>query len=221
MEGLEISVVNLSNVLVENPSFRIDGNYFQKEFLQSTIREPVITIGDTCIIRSGTTPPDREDDLLEGVILLKTTDIRGTILTAEGSDFYYLDPKIAARMGETKIVANDVLINIVGATTDVVGRVALVPHDFPEANITQAMALLRVTDPNVVPAYLFAFLLSKYGNQQVRRIARPTGQYNLNLPEVRSFKVHCATKEFQQQIKGAIDKAHAVSLSAKARAYAL
>lgn len=36
------------------------------------------------------------------------------------------------------------------------------------------------------------------------------------MPEVRSFKLSIVAKEFQQQIKGAIDKAHAVSLSAKA-----
>lgn len=212
-----MSVVHLSNVLIENSSFRIDSTYFQKEFLQSALQGSLSTIGATCIVKSGTTPPDREDGLEEGVILLKTTDIRGTILTAANTnDFYYIQPEIAARMVETKLTPNDVLINIVGATTDVIGRVALVPDDFPEANITQAMALLRVTDNSIRPAFLFTFLLGKYGNQQVRRMARPTGQYNLNLPEVRSFKLPRLTKEFQDKIEQLISRVYTATHEGKA-----
>lgn len=216
MEGLEISIVNLRDVLAESPTFRVDSNYFQKEFLQSAVRQFPMTVGDVSTVKSGTTPPDREDSLKEGVVLLKTTNIRGNVLTSsDSSEFYYIAPAIAKRLAETKLAAQDVLINIVGATTDVIGRVAFVPDDFPEANITQAMALLRVNNARVKPGFLFALLLGKYGNQQVRRIARPTGQYNLNLPEVRSLKLPQATEVFQSQIEGLINQAHTTSLQIK------
>lgn len=181
LKGLEISILTLSQVLEDNPTIRIDGNYFQKQFINSSLRRDVVKIGEVAIVKSGTTPMDRDDSLTEGVVLLKTTDIRGSVLSGTNTnDLYHISREIADRMQQTQLKPNDVLINIVGATTDVVGRVALVPNDFPEANITQAMALVRLVDKAINPSFLFAFLNGKYGQEQVKRIARPTGQYNLN-----------------------------------------
>ena len=69
-----------------------------------------------------------------------------------------------------------------GATLDVIGRSSIIMDDFQEANITQAMVFLRIKK-KILPGYLFAFLNTKYAQDQIKRFARPTGQYNLNLME--------------------------------------
>jgi len=141
--------------------------------------------------------------------LLKTTDIRNNVLSREdSSNFYYINPEISERMKATLLQPQDVLINIVGATTDVIGRAAYIPDDFPEANITQAMAFLRAADSRLNPAFLFSFLASKYGNMQVRRYARPTGQYNLNLQELNNFKIPLPSKADQQKIEKLVTTAN-------------
>lgn len=209
LEGLEISELLLSEVNEENPSFRFDSSFFQKRFLNSPLESNFWQIGEGCLVRSGTTPSDREDSLRSGVVLLKTGNIRGAILTREETDdFYFISPELASGMSKTKLQTGDVLINIVGATTDVIGRVALIGDDFPEANITQAMALLRPRSKQINSAVLFAFLSGKYGQFQVQRFARPTGQYNLNLPEVSGFKVRCFSDDFQKAIEKAVFTAH-------------
>ncbi|KAM3115592.1 hypothetical protein [Phormidesmis sp. 146-33] len=110
-------------------------------------------------------------------------------------------------MQNTELEAEDVLINIVGATTDVIGRAAIVASDFPKSNITQAMSLLRIQDKESIdPYYLFSFLAGKYGNQQVRRIARPTGQYNLNLIEVGTFKIPVLLGDFQLHLRKLVNQ---------------
>ena len=165
---------------------RLDAEYYQPEYLELAKEigeQKSKNLKDLAIIRSGTTPTDRDDTLAAGVILLKTTDIRNSILPKDGN-YYHITPKIAQRMLKTILQSNDILINIVGATLDVIGRVSLVPSDFPESNITQAMALLRVKDTNYLPEYIFSFLMSKYGQFQTDRLARPTGQFNLNLDEL-------------------------------------
>lgn len=168
------------------------------------------------MIRSGTTPPDRDDNLKEGTILLKTNDIRNNLLTNNNLEqFYHINEEINQRMKSTHIKSGDVLINIVGATTDVVGRTALVLDDFPAANITQAMAFCRLQTNEYLSEYLFAFLNTKFGNFQVRRLARPTGQYNLNLVELGSFQVAKASKDFQRVIKSVIQNAHQVLSESK------
>ena len=196
--GLDVSAVKVSQLI----NRRIDAECYRIEFLELNFWKGFYPLKDLCLIKSGTTPPDRDNELREGVILLKTTDIRNNVLSkGDANDFYYISPEISERMKTTLLQPKDVLINIVGATTDVIGRVAFVPEDFPETNITQAMALLRVVDERLNPAFLFAFLASKHGNMQIRRYARPTGQYNLNLQEVSNFRVPLSPKGFQQKIE--------------------
>ncbi|MDD5057846.1 MAG: hypothetical protein PHQ60_08230 [Sideroxydans sp.] len=207
MEGLEISEISLLRMLDDNPTFRADAEFFKKEAL--SIPRFAKALGGAAIIKSGTTPIDRDDELKEGIVLLKTTDIRNSILASEdGAEYYRISPKIADRMKETKLCARDVLINIVGATTDVVGRVAFVPDDFPESNITQAMALLRIHDAEIKPAVLFVFLAGKYGGLQVRRLARPTGQYNLNLQEVAALRMPIFTTRFADAVTRCVLSLH-------------
>lgn len=147
LDGLEAAEVRFKDTFKSSETFRIDGEFYRKEFLQDDFKKlQVFAFNDICTIKSGTTPPDRDDELRDGVVLLKTTDIRNGVLSKENiENFYFISREIANRMKETKLEPGDVLLNIVGATTEVIGRTAFVPDDFPEANITQAMAFLRLT----------------------------------------------------------------------------
>lgn len=188
---------------VDNPTFRFDSQYFKNEFTGMQVFERVI--GQFCLVRSGTTPSDRDDSLSEGVNLLKTTDVRNLPLSSEDEGgFYKITESINSRMQSTELKGGDVLINIVGATTDVVGRVALVPSNLGKTNITQAMAFIRVLDGSISPELLFIFLQGKYGNQQVCRLARPTGQYNLNIPEVCQLRIPSFSAEFNAEVKNLV-----------------
>ena len=165
---------------------RIDPEYYQPEYLRLAKKIRSLrnkSLKQIAIIRSGTTPTDRDDELTEGVVLLKTTDIRNNILSCD-DHYYHITSKIAERMSKTKLNTNDVLVNIVGATLEVIGRVSFVPNNFPKSNITQAMALLRIKNSDYLSEFIFSFLMSKYGQFQISRLARPTGQFNLNLEEL-------------------------------------
>lgn len=201
---IEFRIVNLG----ETERFRFDSEFYQNDYLalQANLNSlSTECLGDISIIRSGTTPKDRDDELTEGVNLLKTTDIRNVPLLKNRS-YYKISEVTAQSMSSTTLKSKDILINIVGATLDVVGRVAFVPEDFEVSNITQAMALIRVTDERFLPEYIFAFLLSAVGNKQARRLARPTGQYNLNLPEVSAIRVPIVPMEKQLEIAAKLDQ---------------
>ncbi|MFY7801185.1 MAG: N-6 DNA methylase [Dolichospermum sp.] len=213
MDGLEATEASFKQVVEASYSSRIDSNFFQKEFLFSTLNNiKCWTLDQICIIRSGTTPLDRDENLKEGIILLKTNDIRNNVLVNYNTEnYFFIDEVINQRMKQTQLKSEDVLINIVGATTDVIGRAALVAPEFPMANITQAMSLLRIKDNKSTDShYLFAFLCSHYGNQQVRRIARPTGQFNMNLVEVGSIKLPFIKFDFQLKLRKIIIKSRSL-----------
>lgn len=207
------SIVNYS--LLENGR-RLDAEFYRPQLcnlVELLRRKRHATLGNQMIIRSGTTPSDRDDSLKAGIVLLKTIDIQNGILSIE-KEYYRISPTIDERMAKTRVYANDVLINIVGATLDVIGRVSIVPSGFEQANITQAMALLRPkVNSQVNPEYLFSFLRSRYGIAQVHKIARPTGQFNLNLQELSGFVIPLYTDNLHNTIKKLVKKAEEIQAS--------
>ena len=158
-------------------------------------------------IKSGTTPKERDENLKNGIILLKTNDIRNNILQDKQHDYFYIDEKTNNSMKSSQLKESDILINIVGATTDVIGRVSFVPKYFPKSNITQAMSFIRVSNSSYNAETLFIFLQSKFGNKQTRRIARPTGQYNVNNEELGSYKIPLFSLPFQGKIETMVKNA--------------
>jgi restriction endonuclease S subunit len=218
LKGQEISEVNFKTVLASSYSQRIDSSFFQQEFLEAPVKPNSITLSDLCLIRSGTTPSNRDATLEEGVILLKTDSVRNSILQfTSPSDFFFIDEETDKNMRSTSLQNSDVLMNIVGATTDVIGRCSLLSADFPKANITQAMVLLRVRSQFaklLKPEYLFSYLTCKFGHQQVRRNARPTGQFNMNQQEVGSFQIPVVGIEFQSRIATVLKESERTSRDA-------
>lgn len=191
----------------DNETLRIDSGYFRKEVLvayHNLKEKPYYLNKEISIIKSGTTPKDRDDELKEGVILLKTNDIRNNILLDEKERFYYIDSNTDEKMKSSRLKSGDVLINIVGATTDVIGRTSLIIDNFPKANITQAMAFCRIKQNILKQEYLFVFLQTYYGQIQVQRLARPTGQYNLNLDEVAKIIIPKLDNNFQLHIENLV-----------------
>ena len=182
-------------------SRRIDAELYNPKLFSSLlflrkINYKVDKLSSIAIIKSGTTPRDRDDDLKVGPILFKTTDVRNNTLN-QHNEFYHITDDIHSRMAQTQIKGGDVLLNIVGATWDVIGRSAYVPESFPDANITQAMVSLSICNPKYTPGFIFSYLQSYFAQDQIKRIARPTGQFNLNHPEVGSIEVPCLSNDIQ------------------------
>jgi hypothetical protein len=107
-------------------------------------------------------------------------------------------------------------MNIVGATLEVIGRTAFITDLPEEANITQAMVFLRCNTPEISAGYLFAYLNTIFAQDQVKRFARPTGQYNLNLHEVGQIRIALPPKSNQLEIDDLIiSAAHLQEISEK------
>ena len=199
------NIVKLSDLEFGN---RIDGELYNP-FLKVSHNllldcgYPIKRLRDACKIKSGTTPIDRDDSLREGPILFKTTDIRNTVLDPY-SNYYHINGEIFERMSSTKLETNDVLLNIVGATLDVIGRSAYTSSYFEKANITQAMVLLRIKN-SIKPGFLFSYLNTKYAQDQIKRYARPTGQYNLNLTEVGHIAIPIFNITDQESIQNTVE----------------
>lgn len=199
-------------------SSRIDSDYFKKKAIAFTeFSKDWELMSVICPnIKSGTTPAERDETLKRGIALLKTNDIRNNIVSPILVEkYFYIDEETNKKMEASSLQGKDVLINIVGASTDVIGRVSFVPENFIQANITQAMARLRVEVESVLPEYLFVFLLTSYGKEQTIRIARQTEQFNMNLIEVGCFRVCVPRLIFQQHISRVVISANSLENKAQ------
>ena len=80
----------------------------------------------------------------DGVMFLRSQNVWDNGLVLE--DVARIEPQIHQDMGGTWVEPGDVLLNITGAS---IGRCALVPDDFGEANVSQHVAILRLIDKEV------------------------------------------------------------------------
>jgi type I restriction enzyme S subunit len=108
-------------------------------------------------IGSGSTPRGgREVYVKEGIPFLRSQNVRNDGLRLV--DVACITPEEHERMSGTAVLGKDVLLNITGAS---LGRCALVPSEFSEANVSQHVTIIRLTDPQV-REYLHLCILSPY-----------------------------------------------------------
>lgn len=204
----QISYINYTDI---QKAGRYDAEYFKPEYLETLKiikKYKCLFISEIALIKSGTTPKIRDENLKEGVILLKTGNIRNNTLQYDQQNYFHIDSLTNKKMKSSELKNGDVLLNIVGATTSVIGRTALVTSDFPKSNITQAMASCRIFSLEINPSYLFLFFQTVYGMSQTKRLARPTGQFNLNLDEVGRYIIPILPASFQLEIEEIVKSAH-------------
>lgn len=98
-------------------------------------------------------------------------------------------------MSGSKVVANDILLNITGAS---IGRSCVVPSDFKEGNVNQHVCIIRSQNHN--PLFIQSFLSSKKGQNAIQSRQTGSGREGINFQAIRSIDFDLPTKEEQTKI---------------------
>lgn len=113
-------------------------------------------------IGSGSTPRGgREVYVKKGVPFLRSQNVWNDGLHLD--DIACITAEEHERMSGTAVLGNDILLNITGAS---LGRCTLVPSEFGEANVSQHVTIIRLTDPQVCE-YLHICILSSYTQSMI------------------------------------------------------
>ena len=113
-------------------------------------------------IGSGSTPRGgKEVYVKKGVPFLRSQNVWNDGLYLD--DIACITTEEHERMSGTAVLGNDVLLNITGAS---LGRCTLVPSEFGEANVSQHVTIIRLTDPQVCE-YLHICILSPYTQSMI------------------------------------------------------
>lgn len=202
--NMQYSIVNYKNVLEANSDLRIDGEYFKPDFLSAEKRIEKIhfaLLENIADVKGGKRLPLGETFADDGIPYIRAEDIR---MFAD----YTSAPKIALELHkklrnyQTKY--NDVLLTIVGNS---IGDAGIVKFTLDKCNLTENCAKL-VNLKNILAEYLFTFLLSRYGQNQIHREKVGTAQPKLALVRIRKFKIPILTNEFQNTIAKIINTAN-------------
>jgi type I restriction enzyme S subunit len=156
-------------------------------------------------VENGNTPPPNE--MFEGdgeVPFIKVYN-----LTKNGSLDFSVKPTFVSQvthetlLGRSRILPNDVLMNIVGPP---LGKVSVVPSDYPEWNTNQAVVLFRASMA-VLPRYLAACLMCDDVMFWITRTARATaGQSNISVGNSRILPIPIPPAREQAVIVETLDE---------------
>jgi len=159
-----------------------------------------IRLGEIATVTCGSTPRDKSAFVGGTVLFLKTQHVQDGFLNLK--DKKYITEEVHdTTLRSSKVIPGDILLTIIGASYNIIGRAVVFPSALKEANVNQNIARIRVVDQDhIQPDYVEAFLNSPLGRAQSQMLSRVVGQYNLNLSEVRSIRIPIPSPARQQKI---------------------
>ncbi|TSC96151.1 MAG: type I restriction enzyme, S subunit [Parcubacteria group bacterium Athens1014_26] len=183
---ISLSIIQKSQL---EGALRLDAEYYQPEYLLNYLKLEKFgfqILQDLSIsnITKGETPLWRGDSYLDaGIPFLRSENLifAGTDL----SNIVFVSKKVHERMKRSKILPNDVLLAIVGAT---IGHTGLVGNEYLEYNSNQAIAIVRPENEKY-SCYLSIVLETKFCQLQIERLKGGGSRDNLDLHEVRVLKI--------------------------------
>ena len=128
------------------------------EWRLSKIKVGVTKVG------SGKTPSGGADVYSdEGVLFLRSQNIYDTGLILDPPT--YIPSEIHEEMKNTRVVPNDVLLNITGGS---IGRCCIFLSEFAEANVNQHVSIIRVIKDIFIPEFMHLYWVSYLGKMSIQ-----------------------------------------------------
>ncbi len=135
-------------------------------------------------IGSGITPRGGEKVyLMKGIPLIRSQNV--LVNKLEMNDVAYISEEQHAKMKSSKVLFEDVLLNITGAS---IGRCCVVPNKIKEANVNQHVCIIRLNG-QLDSKYLANFINSYLGQKQIWSFQSGGSREGLNYNQIGNFKL--------------------------------
>ena len=131
----------------------------------------------------------------DGILFVTSENVREGRLELNPKKF--VDNSFNIKQRRSILKKFDVLVNIVGAS---IGRAAVFDLDVENANINQAVCLIRLDRDKMLPAYLCYFLNSEHAFKQYASMVKDTARANLSLENIGSLEIGIPPIKEQQSI---------------------
>jgi restriction endonuclease S subunit len=201
LEGLEVSVLNLKDVLADNENIRIDSEYFRKQFLSFFKNVPNLKpleffVKDGYrVVYENTQIVEKDESIVNNYpYFLQATDLETPFIKTD--NLFYVKGEDWIRYPKGRISRGEILIEVKGK----IEKVSIVPDDFPEKTLVSRSLFKLTVNENISKHVLLCYLISKYGtafkdryktNLLISYISKPD-LYRIPIPEF--------SKDFQRSI---------------------
>jgi type I restriction enzyme S subunit len=101
------------------------------------------------------------------------------------------------KLRRSKINSQDLLINLVGAS---IGRACIVPQEINDANINQAVAVVKLNKSKILPEFALAYILSETAMKKLLGESVNTARANLSLKNIRDIELPLPSLDSQYRI---------------------
>jgi len=146
----------------------------------------LVKLGDISkLITKGSSPNWQGFDYQEtGIIFVRSQNIGwGQI---ETDSVVYLPPEFNQKEKKSVIKADDVLLNIVGAS---IGRCAKATKAIEGGNLNQAVAIIRLDEQIVDPDFVVDYMLTPDAQHKINLEKVDVARANLSLADIREMKI--------------------------------
>ena len=177
-------------------------------------RMPVEKLGKhTSLISSGSTPLGGSQVYLTNgpVLFIRSQNVLMNQLDLEGA--VYISDEMDRKIGRTRLQADDVLLNITGAS---IGRIATFDGQSKRANVNQHVCVIR-PDPRVLNArYLSCFIATPEFQRSIQQAQVGGTRQALTFSQIADFEVPLPPVAEQRRIAEVLDRAEALRVKRRA-----
>lgn len=203
MEGLEISEVNFSEL---ERTTRIDSEFYKTvnlNFINTIIEKNPKSLTEFVNVSDGNHLSISDHFCEEGVPYYRGGDIYNFYIEQTSNPLKIpVEVYNIGNMRRSHLKKGDVLISIVGA---IIGNLSLVRTD-SKATCSCKLAILR--PKSIKPELLAIYLKSKFGQNQVQKFRRGTGQTGLILEDFDQLLIPEFSEDFTTLIENLISKSY-------------
>ncbi|MBC2889710.1 restriction endonuclease subunit S [Gordonibacter massiliensis (ex Traore et al. 2017)] len=157
-------------------------------------------LGSVAYIASGSTPP-KDSFCDSGIPYYKMYNLRNNRIDFLFQPQFVKEETHNGRLRKSKIFPGDVIMNIVGPP---LGKLAIAPETYPEANTNQAAVVIRPHGRIVLSEWIRYYLMEM---SEISRISTrgSAGQVNVSLTQSKLIRIPIPPLAEQQRIVAALD----------------
>ena len=194
LEGQEISEVTYSEVVKMSNDFRINSEFFSKQFLQlkSGRKLAFLPLKQLAKVADGD-HSKFPDNQLEEVRYLQARDITNNFL--EITSDVFVSNEYFSKNQRSIITEETILLSIMGT----VGDIAITPKGFQACMCNRALAIIRDIK-TISPQFLFAFLITKQAANLIDRLKNGGVQQRINLDVLGELEIPNFGNELQDKV---------------------
>ena len=203
LDELEAVELRVGKVLVNNDSFRIDAEYFKKEYLiEDTYRNKYqnVFLEEIAFITDGQHGYHEVDNSskISHIIARNTKN-----WFADNINSDKLAEWVDKKNKRSSLEINDILFS----TRGTVGQCAIVSKDILPANIDQDLVRIELLVNYVSPYYLLTYMNSKFGQDWAKRNASGMVQQGIPILKMKKFLLPLIHYSFQLKIETLVNSA--------------